>query len=122
MRSLQDEIGAGAVSPAPRERSTFQEYGPRLGITLLIPVLDLRHLVYVSVDDMMADAWVSKDPVELKLPAAIATARNKRAAGIPLVTRERTTYSKYTWYHHHPAIAVTVNAFQFFQTLYCRTI
>ena len=35
LNSLQDEIDAGAVTPVPRERSTFQEYGPRLGITLL---------------------------------------------------------------------------------------
>ena len=95
MSSLQDEIDAGVVTPVPRERSTFQEYGPRLGITLIIPVPDLRQMAYVSVDDIMADAWVSKEAVVLKLPAAIANIRNKRAAGIPLVARERTTYSKY---------------------------
>ena len=52
-------------------------------------------MAYVSVDDMMAYAWESKAVVDLKLSAAIANIRSKLVAGIPLVTRERTTYSKY---------------------------
>ena len=44
---------------------------------------------------MVADAWISPAVVELKLPVAIANIRNKRAAGFQIVTRERTTDSKY---------------------------
>ena len=44
---------------------------------------------------MVADAWISPTVVELKLPVAIATIRNKKAAGFQIVTRERTTDSKY---------------------------
>ena len=65
-----------------------------MGITLLVPVPDLRQMASVSVDDMMVDAWVSKEVVELKLPVSIANIRSKLAAGIPMVTRERTTCSK----------------------------
>ena len=107
------------MTPAPRERSKFQEYDPHVGITLLIPVPDLRQMAYVSVDDMMADALVSTEVVELKLPAVIANIRSKLVAGIPLVTRERTTYSKYVVLHH-PAMSVAAKAFQYFQTMCCR--
>ena len=44
----------------PRERSTLPDYDPRMGITLLAPAPDLWQMAYVSVDDMMDDAWVSK--------------------------------------------------------------
>ena len=46
---------------------------------------------YVSIDDMVADAWISPTTVELKLPVAIATIRNKKAAGFQIVTRGLTT-------------------------------
>ena len=95
MRSVQDEIDVGDLTPVPRERSTLPEYDPRMGFTLLITVPDLRQMAYVSVDDMMVDAWVSKEVVELKLPVAIANIRSKLVVGFPMVTRERTTYSKY---------------------------
>ena len=52
-------------------------------------------MTYVSVDDMMDDAWVSREAVALQLLVAIANIRSKLAEGIPMVTRERTTYSKY---------------------------
>ena len=77
MSSRQHEIDAGALTPVPRERSTVQEYDPHLGMTLLIPAPDLRQMASVSVDDMMADAWVSIKKVELKLPASIANIRSK---------------------------------------------
>ena len=35
MSSLQDEIDAGAVTPVPRERSTFPEYDLILALPLL---------------------------------------------------------------------------------------
>ena len=64
----------------------------------------------VSVDDMMVDTWVSREVVKLKLPIAIANIRSKLAAGISLVTRERTTYSKYvvpppsSYVHHRESL------------------
>ena len=50
---------------------------------------------YVSIDNMMVDAWMPPEVVELKPPVAVATIRSRRAEGIPFVTRERTTHSKY---------------------------
>ena len=50
-------------------------------IALLLPVPDFRQMAYVSIDDMVADAWISPATVELKLPVAIATIRNKTDAG-----------------------------------------
>ena len=79
----------------PRERFPLLTYDLSTGMTLLIHVPDFRQMAYVSVDDMMVDAWVSREVVELKLPVAIANVRSKLVAGIPLFTRERTTYSKY---------------------------
>ena len=32
IRSVQDEIGAGALTPVPSERSTLPEYDPRLDL------------------------------------------------------------------------------------------
>ena len=52
-------------------------------------------MAYVSIDDMVADAWVSPAVVALNHPVAIANIRNKRAAGFQIVTRERTTNGKY---------------------------
>ena len=92
---MQDEIDAGALTPAPRERSPLPDYDPRTGITLLTPVPDFMQMAYESVDDMMADAWIAPTAVALKLPVAIATIRSKRAEGIPMVTRKRTTHSQY---------------------------
>ena len=56
-------------------------FDPLTSITLRIPVPDFRQLAYVSIDDMVADAWISPATVELKLPVAIATIRNKTDAG-----------------------------------------
>ena len=39
-KSLQDEIDAGALTPAPRERSPLPNYDSSTGITLLIRVPD----------------------------------------------------------------------------------
>ena len=94
-KSMLDEIDAGALTPAPRERSTLPYYDPRTGITLLSPVPDFMQMAYVSIDDMMADARISPETVELKLPLAVATIRSKRAEGIQFITRERTTDNKY---------------------------
>ena len=92
---MQDEIDAGALTPAPRERCPLPNYDSSTGITLLIPVPDFRQMSYFSVDDMMADARVSQEAVVLKLPIAIANIRSKLSASIPLVTRARTTYNTY---------------------------
>ena len=43
----------------------------------------------------MVDAWLSREVVALKLPVAVATIRSKRAEGIPMTSRERTTHGKY---------------------------
>ena len=91
---MQDEFGVGALTLAPRERSPLPSYDPHIGITLLIPVPDFKQMAYVSIDDMVADAWTSPKAVEFKLPVAIATIRNKKVAGFQIVTRERTTDSK----------------------------
>ena len=56
-------------------------FDPLTSITLRIPVPDFRQMAYVSIDDMVADAWISPATVELKLPVAIATIRNKTDAG-----------------------------------------
>ena len=53
------------------------------------------HMAYVSIDDMVDDAWISPKVGELNLPVAVATIRSKRAEGFQFVTRERTTDSKY---------------------------
>ena len=92
---MLDDIDAGALTPAPRERSPPAYYDPHAGITRLIPVPAFMQMAYVSIDDMMGDAWISPKAVELKLPAAVATILSKRAEGIPMVTRERRTYNKY---------------------------
>ena len=44
---------------------------------------------------MVADAWISPAAITLQLPVAVATLRDKKAASIPIVTRERVTDSKY---------------------------
>ena len=95
MRSFQDEIDVGALTPVPRERSPLPTYDSSTGITLLIPVPDFTQMAYVSIDDMMAVAWVSPAVVALKPPVAVATTRSKRAEGFQFVTHERTTDNKY---------------------------
>jgi hypothetical protein len=50
-------------------------------------------MAYVTLDEMVRDAWVSPTAVELKIPVAIAKARNMQTEGRTLVTRERTTGS-----------------------------
>ena len=52
-------------------------------------------MTYASIDDMMANAWVSPEVVALRLAVAVAIQCSKRAEGIPMVTRKRTTDSKY---------------------------
>ena len=78
-----------------RERSPHPNYDPRSGITLRIPVPDLMQMAYVSIDNMVADAWISPTTVALNLPVAVATIRSKRAEGFQFVTCERRTDSKY---------------------------
>ena len=63
--SMMDEIGAGAATPVPRERSPHPDYGHHAGITLLIPVPDFMQMAYVSCDDMVAGAWISPTVVDL---------------------------------------------------------
>ena len=89
--AMMEQLDVGAVAPVPRERPPGRPIlDPLTSITLLIPVPDFRQMAYVSIDDMVADAWVSPKAVELKVPVAIATIRNKRAAGFQIATRERT--------------------------------
>ena len=94
-RSMLDEIDVGALTPAPRERSPLPSYDPHAGIALLIPVPDFHQMADDSDDNMMADARVSREAVEMKHPMGIANIRSKRTESVPMVTRERTTYSKY---------------------------
>ena len=52
-------------------------------------------MAYVSIDDMMVDAWISPTVVALNLPVAVATLRSRRAEDFQFVTRERSTDCKY---------------------------
>ena len=80
--SMMEELDASAVTPVPRERSPRHPMvDPPTSISLMISVPDFRQMAYVSIDDMVADAWISPATVELKLPVAIATIRNKTDAG-----------------------------------------
>jgi hypothetical protein len=45
--------------------------------------------------EMVADSWVSPEAVNQKLPVSLANYRGKQATGFQLVTRERTTHSKF---------------------------
>ena len=60
-------------------------------ITLLIPTPDFRQMAYASIDDMVAEAWISPEAVTLTLPVALANLRGKKAAGFQLDARERVT-------------------------------
>ena len=50
-------------------------------------------MAYTYFEEMVHDAWMSPTTVELKIPTAIANARNMQAEGRALVTRERLTSS-----------------------------
>ena len=67
-------------------------------IMLLIPVLDIRQMVYASADDMV-DSWIYPDAVNMKVPVAPANLRSKKAAGIHMVARKRTIDSKHVVPH-----------------------
>ena len=47
-----------------------------------------------SIDEMVSGAWISPVVVSLRIPVAVATLRDKKVAGNPVVTRERVTDSK----------------------------
>ena len=86
-------IQAGTVYLAPvQEEEDKDEL--RLFLQDQIDAPDFRQTAYVSVDDVMADAWVSRETCELKLPVAIANIHSELAEGIPMVTGERTTCNK----------------------------
>ena len=94
--AMMEELDVGAVTPVPRERSSGHSMvDPLTRVSLFIPVPDFRQMAYVSMDDMVADAWISPAVVELKLPVGIANIRNRRAAGFQIVARERTTDNAY---------------------------
>ena len=97
--AMMAEIDAGTVAPVPRERSPKGQGHPKfdslISVALLIPIPDFRLMAYASMDDMVDDAWMSPEAVKLELPAAFANMRDKRAAGVQVVTRERATVSKY---------------------------
>ena len=48
-------------------------------ITLCIPIPDLRRNTYASIEEMVSDAWVSLEPVEIRLIVAIAKSRRMNA-------------------------------------------
>ena len=60
-------------------------YDPTNTLTLLVPVPDIRQMAYVSMYDLVVDAWISLVVVTLKLPVAIATLRGTIFAGIQVV-------------------------------------
>ena len=47
-------------------------YDAQDSIPRRIPVPDLKRMTYASVEEMVADAWVSPTAVQLKLLVAIA--------------------------------------------------
>ena len=59
-------------------------FDPVNNIALLTPDPDFQQMAYASIDDMVADAWISPEAVKLKLPVALA-------AGFQIVTRARAT-------------------------------
>ena len=60
-----------------------------------MPVPDFRQIAYVPIGEMVADAWISPTALSLKLPSTIVALRDKKTAGIPIVTRERVTNNIY---------------------------
>ena len=94
---------------------------PLTSIILLTPVPDFRQMAYFSIEDMVADSWLSLKVVELGLPMAIATIRHRKVAGFQIVTHERTTDSKYKGSTSFQ-LRVTVKVFPWCQTLCSKLI
>ena len=90
-------------------------YDSTNSITLLVQLPDFRQMAYVSIDDMVAGAWISPTVVELNLPVAIANIRNKLVAGFRWL-RMIVHLTANTGRHLRPAMFVTVKAFLSFQT------
>ena len=81
-RAESDDIGidVGASTPAPRARSGHPTFDPVNSIILLNPVPDFRQMAYASMDDTEADAWTLPEAVQLKLPVALASMRDKKVS------------------------------------------
>ena len=52
------EIDVWAATIVPRKRSNLSTIDLQTGIALFIPVLVLRNMAYVYIEDMMAYDWI----------------------------------------------------------------
>ena len=63
--AMLEELDVRAVIPVPREQwSGHPRLDPLTSITFLIPVPDFRQMAHDSIDDMVADAWLSQAVVQ----------------------------------------------------------